>query len=163
MSGTNPLPAGQWVNIPQLAAGNLAGGPSIGGGIGGQGASNARPLRGPPVAFIRQPYLASPPAVSAISGFGTGSGAMIRNNGSDADQSQGLVAVKVGLNPSATSVEITLHFPVEPADGQYWFAADWASAEITYDNNDVSLALTLSRRLVTGEWLLLAYQWAVSQ
>lgn len=160
MSGTNPLPAGQWVNIPQLGSGSLAGG-GVAGGFNGQGASNARPLRGPPVAFVRQPYLGSPPAVSAISGFGTGSGAMIRNNGSDADQSQGLVAVKVGLNP-ATAAEITLHFPVEPADSQYWFGSDWASAEATYDGNDVSLALTLGRRLVPGEWLLLAYQWAVS-
>lgn len=156
MSGTNPLPAGQWASIARLGAGNLAAGNTgLNGGFGGQGASNARPLGEPPQHQVRQPYLGSPPAVSAISGFGTGSGAFILNEGSDADQSQGLVAIRVGLAP-AQSGTIELSFPVTPPAMSFF--CDWATIEAS----EGDLTLTFNRPLVTGELLRLAYQWSVS-
>jgi len=159
MSGTNPLPAGQIVNMPQLGAGTLAQG---NGAAFGQGASNSRPLRGPPMAFVRQPYLGSPPQVVSISGFGTSAGAYVLNNGSDADQSQGIVAIRVGLNPSSLG-NVTLYFPIAPGAGQYVAMADW-SAPITpvVSASNLLLGWSGNRPLVTGELLLLAYQWAIS-
>lgn len=163
MSGTNPLPAGQAVFVPPLASGNLAGG-GMAGGFNGQGASNARPLRGPPASYTRQPYLGSAPLVSQAVGFGTGSGASIVNQGSDADQSQGLVAIKVGLNPQPTTVTLALFFPVANVAGQYVFLGDWfSSMAVNIASGTTYLTIGLSRPLVTGETLLLAYQWAVSQ
>lgn len=161
MSGTNPLPAGQAVYCPPLASGNLAGG-GVAGGFNGQGASNARPLRGPPASFVRQPYLGSAPLVSNAVGFGTGSGAGIVNNGSDADQSQGLIAIKVGLNP-LTTFTVVLYFPVANTTGQYVFLGDWyTSMSINIVSGLTYLTIGGVRPLVTGETLLIAYQWAVS-
>lgn len=160
MSGTNPLPAGQWVNMPSLGAGTLAPGNLAGLATG---ASNSRPLRGPPVAYTRQPYLGSPPQVVGITGLGAGSGAYVTNNGSDADQSQGLVALRVGLTPAATGT-LSLTYPAGiPAFG-YFYAADWASVSVTGGGgNNTTLTWTANRPLVSGELLLLAYQWTVSQ
>lgn len=153
MSGSNPLPAGQWANIAQLAGGMAA---------DGLGDSSANPLRGPPVAFVRQPYLGSPPQVVTITGLGNGSGAFILNQGADADQSQGLVALRVGLAPASTGT-LTLFFPVAPVANQYIWLADWATlGALTVSVNNLSAGWTASRPLVTGELLLLAYQWAVS-
>lgn len=160
MSGSNPLPAGVWANVPQLGAGNLAGG---GYGVAsGQGASNARPLRGPPASFVRQPYLGQAPAVSAISGFGTGAGAGCGNNGSDFDQSQGIVRILVGLNPSPTSGSIGLMFPFVPVANQYFVTADWAVVGTNIVSTTIILSCNFTRPLVTGEWLSLQYQWTVS-
>lgn len=161
MSGTNPLPAGQWANVAQLGAGNLAGG---GFGIAsGQGASNARPLRGPPVAFVRQPYLGSPAIVSAVTGLGNGSGGGIQNNGSDADQSQGLIALRVGLAPAGTGT-VGLTYPAGIPSLGYVYMADWASVAVTGGGgNNSTITWTANRPLVTGELLLIAYQWEVSQ
>jgi hypothetical protein len=131
---------------------------------GGLERANAtRPLRGPQSQYTRQPYLGSPPAISAATGFGGGAGAFILNNGSDADQSQGLVAVRVGVGASPSG-EIVLAFPVAPTDGQYWFAADWATlAPQPVAGNDLALAWVATRTLVAGELVTLAYQWTVSQ
>jgi len=157
---TAPLPAGQWANIASLAAGTLAAG---NGAAMGQGASNARPLRGPPNAYIRQPYLGSPPQVVSVSGFGTGAGGFVLNNGSDADQSQGLVAIKVGLNPAASG-SVSLYFPIAPVANQYVVFADWSlPITPTVSVNNLLLGWSGSRPLVSGEQLLLAYQWRVSQ
>jgi hypothetical protein len=158
MSGTNPLPAGQWANIPALDAGNLAGGSSFG---SGQGPANAQPLRGSPT--IRQPYLGSPPSVASVSGFGTGAGGFILNNGSDADRSQGLVAIRVGLNPS-NGGSVSLYFPVAPTTGQYVAMAEWSTPlNPVVVGNNLNMTWANARPLIPGELLLLAYQWAVSQ
>lgn len=161
MSGTNPLPAGQWANIAQLGSGNMSQGSN--GSVFQQGASNARPLRGPPASNVRQPYLGQAPLVSNAVGFGTGSGAGIVNQGSDADQSQGLVAIKVGLNPLTTTT-LVLFFPVTNTTGQYVFLGDWfSSMSVNIVSGLTYLTIGGMRPLVTGETLLLAYQWAVSQ
>lgn len=122
-----------------------------------------RPLRGPPSAYVRQPYLGSPPSVIQVLGFGAGGGASIRNNGSDADQSQGLIVIRCGLNPSASG-SIQLFFPIAPVLGQYWGAADWASlGSPSVGGNVLMFPWTATRPLLSNETLLLAYQWAVSQ
>lgn len=114
-----------------------------------------------PLADIRQPYLGSPPNVQAITGFGTGSGAMIQNNGSDADQSQGLVAVMMGLAPSNTGT-VMLRFPVTPPT--MFFTADWASLVVGVVGNVVTLTWTQTAPTLTpGRWHYIAYQWATSQ
>jgi hypothetical protein len=160
MSGTNPLAAGQWPNIASLGAGNLAPG---NGAAFGQGASNTRPLRGPPQAYGRQPYLGSAPQVVTLTGLGLGSGAGIVNQGSDADQSQGLVRLVVGLTP-APSGTLSLYFPIAPTPGQYVILADWSTPITpTVSVNNLLMAWSAARPLATGEVLLLAYQWAVSQ
>lgn len=160
MSGTNPLPAGQWANIAPLASGNLAAGGNA--AQFQQGTSNARPLRGPPASYVRQPYLGSPPSVQTITGFGSGAGAGVQNNGSDADQSQGVVAIRVGLNPGASG-NVALVFPLGITAGQYVFLGDWFSAmSQNIIGNSMVLGWSGSRPFVTGETLLLAYQWAVS-
>jgi len=124
--------------------------------------SPLRPLRGPPALYVRQPYLGSPPAVQLVNGLGSGSGAYITNNGSDADQSQGLVALKVGLNPAGTG-NLALNFPAGVVTGQYVFAAEWATlTPAPPAGNVLVIGWTATRPLVTGELLLLAYQWAVS-
>lgn len=122
-----------------------------------------RPLRGPPSAFVRQPYLGSPPAVAGVAGFGTGAGAFIRNNGSDADQSQGLVVIRCGLIPAASGA-IQLSFPLGAVTGQYVGFADWAAiSPITVATPIVQFAWTANRALRANEVLHLAYQWTVSQ
>lgn len=166
MSGSNPLPAGQAVIIPQLGAGNLAAGnTSLNGGFGGQAASNSRPLRSAPQFTTRQPYLGHTPAVLQCVGFGSGSGASVANSGSDADWSQGLVRIKVGLNPMTTVATIAIQFPasVNVVSGQYVTAADWANVAENIVSNALYATCTLTRRLIPGEVLLLAYQWRVSQ
>lgn len=160
MSGTNPLPAGVWPNIASLGAGTLA--PSNNGAQPGTAGTPLRPLRGPPASYTRQPYLGQPPMVSALIGFGTGSGAGIQNNGGDADQSQGLIAIRVGLNPAATGT-VGLNFPAGIVGGQYVFMADWATGvPAAPAGNNINVTWTATRPLVPGELLLVAYQWAVS-
>ena len=131
---------------------------------GGTRHANAtRPLRGPPTAFVRQPDLGSPPAVASVVGFGTGAGAFIRNNGSEADQSQGLVVVRCGLTPAASGV-IQLSFPLGVVAGQYWGACDWATiSNVSVATPILQFSWTASRPLLSNEVLLMAYQWAVSQ
>ena len=126
-------------------------------------ANPTRPLRGPPSAYVRQPYLGSPPAVAGIAGFGSGSGAFIRNDGSDADQSQGLVVIKCGLNPLGAGA-VQLSFPAGVAAGQYLAFIDWGSiTNITAATPLLQFAWNANRLLLPNETLLLAYQWAISQ
>lgn len=131
---------------------------------GGLRHSNAtRPLRGPPSAYVRQPYLGSPPAVAGIAGFGAGSGAFIRNDGADADQSQGIVQIRCGLAPLGTGA-VQLSFSTPLAAGQYVAFADWANiTNITISAPLLQFAWTANRQLLPNEVLRLAYQWAVSQ
>jgi hypothetical protein len=130
---------------------------------GGMRHSNAtRPLRGPPAAFVRQPYLGSPPLVFGLAGFGAGSGAHIRNNGSDADQSQGLVVIRCGLNPLGAGV-IQLSFPAGIVAGQYVVLGDWASFTIVVAAPVMQCTWNANRPLLSNEVLTVAYQWAVSQ
>ena len=126
-------------------------------------AANVRPLRGPPQAFVRQPYLGSPPAVAGLSGFGAGAGAFIRNHGSDADQSQGLVVIRCGLLPAASGA-LQLSFPLGVVAGQYLAFLDWGSiTTYTAATPLLQFAWTANRPLLSNETLHLAYQWAVSQ
>jgi hypothetical protein len=112
---------------------------------------------------MRQPYLGSPPQVVNLTGLGAGSCASILNQGSDADQSQGLVALRVGLMPAASGT-FSLFFPVAPTPGQYVIFADWSTPIApTVSVNNLLMSWSATRPLVTGEVLLLAYQWAVSQ
>jgi hypothetical protein len=126
-------------------------------------AANVRPLRGPPEAFVRQPYLGSPPSVAGIVGFGPGSGAFIRNNGSDADQSQGLVVIRCGLNPLGSGV-VQLSFPIGVVAGQYVALADWINvSSYTIATPLWQVNWSANRTLNPNEVLHLSYQWAVSQ
>jgi hypothetical protein len=115
------------------------------------------------VAFTRQPDLGSPPAVSSVTGFGSGAGAMIGANGSGADQSQGLVLIRCGLSPGSTGT-IVLAFPAGVASGQYWLAAAWASlAQAAPAGNLLTITWTATEILNSNALLRLAYQWTVSQ
>lgn len=131
---------------------------------GGLRSTNAtRPLRGPQTAFVRQPYLGSPPNVAGLAGFGAGSGAFIRNNGSDADQSQGIIVIRCGLSPLGAGA-IQLNFTTPIATGQYVAFADWANIGlITAAAPTLQIAWTANRTLNANEVLHMAYQWAVSQ
>jgi hypothetical protein len=129
---------------------------------GGLRSTNAtRPLRGPETAFVRQPYLGSPPMVAGLVGFGAGSGAFIRNNGSDADQSQGMVIIRCGLNPLGVGV-VQLTFPLGVVTGQYVALADWCSIAYTIASPILQVNWNASRTLNSNEVLHMAYQWAVS-
>jgi hypothetical protein len=121
-----------------------------------------RPLRGTPQAFVRQPELGQAPKIFGLNGFGAGGGAFIRNHGSEADQSQGLVVVRCGLNPAGTGV-LQLSFPAGVVTGQYWCAADWASLSTVAATPVLQINWTATRPLLSNEVLLLAYQWTVSQ
>ena len=118
-----------------------------------------RPLRGALGSDVRQPDLGSPPAVASASGFGTGSGAGIVHSGSQADQSQGLVAIKVGAGPATTGT-VVLTFPLTPP--AMFVAADWATIAQGLVSKTLTLTWTGTRPLVPGETLLVAYQWQVS-
>lgn len=160
MSGSNPLPAGVAAILPPLAAGSLAMGSAWG---SGQAASNARPLRGAPASYVRQPFLGSPPAVQLCTGFGNGSGAGIRSQGSDADQSQGLIAIVVGLAPAASGT-LQLKIAASPPSGGTTLFCDWATlTPNVFTGLTWTIAWTATRPLVTGELLLIAYQWTISQ
>ena len=123
---------------------------------------SVRPLRGPPAAFVRQPDLKSPPMVFGLSGFGTSAGAYIRNNGSDADQSQGLVVIRCGLSPAASGV-LQLSFPAGVTTGQYVVLGDWATFALTAATPVLQITWTATRSLLSNEVLHAAYQWTVSQ
>ena len=126
-------------------------------------ANRVRPLRGPPSQYVRQPYLGNAPAVLGIAGFGASSGAFIRNDGADADQSQGLVVIRCGLNPLGVGV-VQLNFPVAIVTGQYVAFADWANiTTITVASPTLQINWTANRTLLPNEVLLMSYQWAVSQ
>jgi hypothetical protein len=126
-------------------------------------ASHVRPLRGPPAAFVRQPFLGSPPMVAGLVGFGAGSGAFIRNDGSDADQSQGLVVIRCGLNPLGVGV-VQLTFPLGIVTGQYVALADWMTVSTyTIATPIWQVNWSANRTLLSNEVLLMAYQWTVSQ
>lgn len=160
MSGSNPLPAGQWANIAPLGAGTLA--PSNNGGEPAALIPPPAALRGPPALFTRQPYQGSPPAVTQATGFGTGSGAGIRNDGADADKSQGLVRITVGAAPAGTG-SLGLNFPAGITTGAYVWLADWATIVAGVPSgNTITLTWTATRPLIPGEVLLLAYQTLVS-
>jgi hypothetical protein len=121
-----------------------------------------RALRNAAPGSIRQPYLGSPPLVFGSSGFGIGAGVGIRNHGSDADQSQGLVYVRVGLNPAPTGV-IQLTFPAGVVAGQYVLLCDWATFNIAPPSGNIlQCTWTATRALVNQELLLAEYGWAVS-
>lgn len=122
-----------------------------------------RTLRSPLGLDVRQPYLGGAPRVVTINGFGTGAGAYIRNQGSDADKSQGIVIIRCGPDP-AGSGSINLEFaPLAPAAGQYVALADWASCTTTPSVTQLGIGWTANRPLRPFETLPLAYQWAVSQ
>jgi hypothetical protein len=131
-------------------------------GPGGLRHANAtRPLRGPPTAYVRQPDLGSPPAVSGVTGFGGAAGAFVLNNGSGADQSQGLIAIRCGVDPAASG-SIVLAFSVAPPAAGYWLAADWATLTQSEAADVLTIIWTATRPILPNELLTLAYQWSVS-
>lgn len=115
---------------------------------------------------VRQPYLGNAPQVSntGLSAFGVATGAGIQNNGSDADQSQGIVKIRCGLGPGPSGT-IVLSFPVAPLASQYAAFADWATIAnpIAVVGSSLAINWTANRPLLPNEVLTLAYQWAVSQ
>jgi hypothetical protein len=124
---------------------------------------STRPLRGPPSAYVRQPYLGSPPSVAGLAGFGSGAGAFIANDGADADQSQGIIVIRCGLNPLGIGA-IQLNFSTPLSAGQYVGFADWAVVgPITLAAPLLQFAWNANRPLLPNEVLRMAYQWAVSQ
>jgi hypothetical protein len=134
-----------------VAPGGLAHNPSV------------RPLRGPPSQFVRQPDLGSPPRVAGLAGFGSGAGAFIANDGADADQSQGIIVIRCGLNPLAVgAIQVTFSTPL--VAGQYLGFAEWATiGPISINPPMLQFAWNANRPLLPNEVLRLAYQWAVSQ
>lgn len=111
--------------------------------------------------YLRQPDLKQAPGVVAVTGLGTGSGAGIQNEGSDADQSQGLIILRVGINPSGSGT-CPIRFPIAPGAGQYRIMADWATLTPTVSVNQLLIAWTANRPLIPGEELTIAYQWTNS-
>jgi hypothetical protein len=133
------------------------------GGIGLNTSQAFHPLRGTPQAYVRQPYLGSPPSVVSIIGFGAGAGGFIANDGADADQSQGIVVIRCGLNPLGVGA-IQLNFSTPLATGQYVAFAEWATiTNITVSAPLLQFNWNANRPLLPNEVLRLAYQWAVSQ
>lgn len=116
-----------------------------------------RSLRSNPAGSVRQPDLGSPPRVASITGFGTSAGAFIRNHGSEADQSQGLVLIHCGTNLAASGT-ILLNFPIAPG-ALYWLAADWATLGQSSAGNILTITWTGTRPIRPNERLILAYQW----
>jgi len=111
---------------------------------------------------VRQPDLKQAPGVIGPTGFGTGAGGGITNEGSDADQSQGIIYILVGVNPS-NSGTCGIRFPVAPQAGQYALYADWATLAPTVSVNNLLIGWTGTRPLIPGEVLKIAYGWANSQ
>lgn len=111
--------------------------------------------------YVRQPDLKQAPSVVTTTGLGTGGGAGIVNEGSDADQSQGLIRLQVGLSP-ASSGTCPIRFPIAPGAGQYRIFADWATLTPTVSVNQLLIAWTATRPLIPGEEVTIAYQWANS-
>jgi hypothetical protein len=128
---------------------------------GGTRMTGYRTLRGALGTDVRQPDLGGAPAVQSIAGFGAGAGAYIRNQGSAADRSQGIVIIKVGLTPAASG-SIVLLFP-QALGVAYWAAAEWASVTLTPAGAVLTINWTATRPLLPNETIALAYQWAVSQ
>jgi hypothetical protein len=114
---------------------------------------------------VRQPDLGSPPNVVAVTGFGSGGlmGARVAGSSGQADQSQGLVLIWVGVAGIAGSGTIVLNFPIAPVANQYVAFADWATFTYGTAGNQLTLSWTATRALMPGELLKVAYQWAVSQ
>lgn len=116
---------------------------------------------------VRQPGLGNAPNVVSLSGFGSpglvGPGATISGTGNDADQTDGLVKIFVGLAPAGSGT-IVLRFPIAPGAGTYVLFADWANAlgNGTPAGNNLTINWTANRTLIANEVLMLAYQWAVS-
>lgn len=111
--------------------------------------------------YVRQPDLGNAPRAVGPTGLGTGGGAGIGDEGSEADQSQGIIYCRVGIG-AATSGTCPIYFPVAPAGGQYRVMADWATLTPTVSANQLLIAWAANRPLVPGETVRIAYQWAVS-
>jgi hypothetical protein len=124
-----------------------------------RGSYALRALRGAVGTDVRQPDLGSPPIVSAVTGFGTGQGAYVRNNGAAADQSQGLVVIQCGINPGASGT-VVLVFPNVPPS--MFVAGDWGSFTQGLVTKTLTITWTATRTLLPNERLLLAYQWSQS-
>jgi hypothetical protein len=121
---------------------------------------NTRPMRNGPPLMTSTPDIGQPPAVWGLNGFGAGAGAYIRNQGRDADRSQGLVVIRCGLNPAATGV-LQLSFPAGIVTGQYVLLADWCTFALVVAAPVLQANWTATRTL-GQETLLVAYQWTVS-
>jgi hypothetical protein len=131
--------------------------PKATGGLAG--ATYGRPMRVP--GTLRPPDLGQPPAVVSISGFGSPAGAFIRNEGSAADQAQGIVVVRAGVIPAGSGT-IALTFPAGIAANQYMFLADWATFAVAVAGAQATLTWTAARAILANERLHLAYQWSQS-
>jgi hypothetical protein len=131
--------------------------PKATGGLAG--ATYGRPMRSP--GTLRPPDLGQPPAVVSLSGFGAPAGAYIRNEGSAADQAQGIVVIRAGVIPTGSGT-IVLTFPAGVVANQYVFLADWASFAPAIAGAQATLTWTATRPILANERLLLAYQWSNS-
>lgn len=127
---------------------------------GGLRLTGYRTLRGALGTDVRQPDLGGAPNVVSIAGFGS-AGALILNNGSAADKSQGLVQIRCGPAPTSSG-SVVLNFGAPVTAAAYWAAADWATCTLAAAGNNLTITWTANRTLLPFEVLLLAYQWAVS-
>jgi hypothetical protein len=132
------------------------------GGAPNIGLRSLRQGVGPAGADVRQPDLGGAPKVQTISGLGVEAGAYVRNQGSGADQSQGMVIVRTGAAPSTTGT-IVLAFGATVTAAQYWCAAEWASLVLSAAGAALTITWTSTRPLRPFEPIHLAYQWSVSQ
>jgi hypothetical protein len=124
-----------------------------------RGSYALRSLRGAVGTDVRQPDLGAAPIVANVTGFGTGQGAYIRNNGAGADQSQGLVVIQCGINPTGSGT-VVLVFPNIPPT--MFVAGDWGSFTQGLASHTLTITWTATRTLNPNERLLLAYQWSIS-
>ncbi len=107
---------------------------------------------------------AQPPAVSAVTGLGTGGGAGIYSGGSPSDgQGFGSVQIVAGSNPSVGG-SVTLVFPQQPP--LLFISGNGEFGTITAPNNDgahTTIAINWTGQLRPGEKFQLNYEWAVSK
>lgn len=113
----------------------------------------------PPVLSVAQP-----PAVSAVTGLGTGGGAGVQSKGSPSDgQGFGSVEIIAGSNPSAGG-SVTLIFPALPP--LLFIAGTDEFGTITAPNNDgahTTITINWTGTLKPGQRYSLAYEWSVSK
>lgn len=107
---------------------------------------------------------AQPPAVSAVTGLGTGGGAGVQSKGAPSDgQGFGAVEIIVGSNPSVGG-SVTLIFAQQPP--LLFIAGTDAFGTITAPNNDgahTTIVINWTTQLQPGARMALHYEWASSR
>lgn len=130
--------------------------PKAPGGL--QGATFGRPMR--TMGTLRQPDLGQPPNVVSVTGVASAS---IRNEGSAADQSQGLVVINTGPAPSQFSCSVVLRFPAGIVANQYIAFSEQGPCSFSgIGGGQATLNLAYNTQAPISTQFVIAYQWAVS-